>query len=614
MKHTVPHTPFSMRLSGSAKETELRLRSIFQWKKKRPPVLLMLLTAFAVLSCFGLVSCQIEPPAADDPALDSVVETTPPTEDPVRETPIVTDENDPAAVLTAMSSVQAADFTNPEYFGCVTAEALAAALNAAVSNQISEAEFLEAVDGEYGQVFPHWYIEDAWLEGGSGGHPGTDRHLSIQCGLPEHIVEVSLSEDNHRSIAYFNDEVLYWLIREKDAYEEYMTSRDPIAYDRFEDLLIDQMERTLAQHASNPGNFYGYELKRFTLAFDYEDTRDGGLVEVYHFSFGLLTETPETVGWAGGMALDHKLRVIHVGEPTYLAVKYRNKQVAATAFLGGDYDLDRTSEQSIQLINTALDNSMAAFTDSLQEQHAALLYVDREVSFDLNGDGVMERILVSVRPTEYDYAHSLFINGIDYTDTLSQLGIYSENPDLFLFAITDLDTGDGLLEIALPDDGPSNDPNTTFLRWDGSSLSCLGEAYGKISDGDLALDGGGLIHGTMRLSVLQTWFAPATWQLGTDGRLEVAPQELYLQQWEQTVTALEELAVYATNDAGSTRTALPAGTQFSLLGTDNVQWVLCADANGDRFWLRLEEASAHRVELFDGSWSWSALSGLTMAD
>ena len=39
-----PRTPFSTRLSGSAKETELRIRNIVQWKKKRPPVALFVLT------------------------------------------------------------------------------------------------------------------------------------------------------------------------------------------------------------------------------------------------------------------------------------------------------------------------------------------------------------------------------------------------------------------------------------------------------------------------------------------------------------------------------------------------------------------------------------------
>ena len=53
-----PNTPFATRLSGSAKETQLRICSIFQWKKKRPPVWLFTLIAVAIAACFGLVSCR----------------------------------------------------------------------------------------------------------------------------------------------------------------------------------------------------------------------------------------------------------------------------------------------------------------------------------------------------------------------------------------------------------------------------------------------------------------------------------------------------------------------------------------------------------------------------
>lgn len=52
------HTPFSTRLSGNAKETELRLRNIFQWKKGRPPVVLAALVLVLALGCGGLVACR----------------------------------------------------------------------------------------------------------------------------------------------------------------------------------------------------------------------------------------------------------------------------------------------------------------------------------------------------------------------------------------------------------------------------------------------------------------------------------------------------------------------------------------------------------------------------
>lgn len=58
MTNKVPQTPFATRLSGSAKETQLRIRSMFQWKKKRPPVWLFAFIAVVISGCIGLVSCR----------------------------------------------------------------------------------------------------------------------------------------------------------------------------------------------------------------------------------------------------------------------------------------------------------------------------------------------------------------------------------------------------------------------------------------------------------------------------------------------------------------------------------------------------------------------------
>ena len=73
-----PKTPFATRLSGSARETELRLRNIFQWKKKRPPVVLVVLTLLVLFSCFGLFACvPQEVPPADDPVAEEIPEIAP---------------------------------------------------------------------------------------------------------------------------------------------------------------------------------------------------------------------------------------------------------------------------------------------------------------------------------------------------------------------------------------------------------------------------------------------------------------------------------------------------------------------------------------------------------
>ena len=57
-KAAPPKTPFSTPLSGSAREAEERIRSIFQYKKKRPPLLFFALACSLALLCGGLVSCQ----------------------------------------------------------------------------------------------------------------------------------------------------------------------------------------------------------------------------------------------------------------------------------------------------------------------------------------------------------------------------------------------------------------------------------------------------------------------------------------------------------------------------------------------------------------------------
>ena len=64
MKASLPLTPFSTPLSGSAKEAELRLRNLFSSPKRRPPVWVLALLAVISLSCGGLVSCQ----SADAPS------------------------------------------------------------------------------------------------------------------------------------------------------------------------------------------------------------------------------------------------------------------------------------------------------------------------------------------------------------------------------------------------------------------------------------------------------------------------------------------------------------------------------------------------------------------
>ena len=65
MNNKIPRTPFSTPLSGSARETELRLKNIFSGPKKRPPVLFLALMFSVCLLCGNLVSCQVAAPEGE---------------------------------------------------------------------------------------------------------------------------------------------------------------------------------------------------------------------------------------------------------------------------------------------------------------------------------------------------------------------------------------------------------------------------------------------------------------------------------------------------------------------------------------------------------------------
>ena len=69
MNKKVPYTPLSTHLSGSARETELRLRNIFSGPKKRPPALFLALVFSVCVLCGNLVSCQEAEPGLPPPDL-----------------------------------------------------------------------------------------------------------------------------------------------------------------------------------------------------------------------------------------------------------------------------------------------------------------------------------------------------------------------------------------------------------------------------------------------------------------------------------------------------------------------------------------------------------------
>ena len=242
------------------------------------------------------------------------------------------------------------------------------------------------------------------------------------------------------------------------------------------------------------------------------------------------------------------------------------------------------------------------------------------VKVDLNGDGKKDEVRFEPTEDKYSILH-LSVNGTDYAASLANQNFYSDNLES-TYCITDMDSSDNMLEIAIMDYGPSDDYITDFFRYNGTNLEYLGNVSGLIwspySDkSDLSFKGDGTIGSYVRLSVMQTWFAKADWRLSQSAGFEVIPADLYYPTSDSgcNVTALVDVYLYADKSDSSAKTVLSAGTKLTLIATDNKQWVIAKTSDGNKCWLRLDSEYGQMVDTADGyKYSSEVFSGLCIAD
>ena len=259
-----------------------------------------------------------------------------------------------AGIVERMAAVKAAEIKYISSFFSrehVNAEDMASVLNAAAEHRSEQS----------GQGLNHYTME-IYLSGGPDAYSSSDEHFVFFAGLDEnHINGIYFNGKGDSHCMSFEDETLYWLIRNSYRTEEHV---DKNAYAYYRDTLDRRAQRLAAQCASPSRTdiLTGYEVVQF-----YQKevlTDESGSYTVYCWEPAFLTASPDDIPWAGGMYLDADGRLCAYEQYTYFVTKGETGNFPAYRFLPWDLYNGETEDaekaHTLQRIRQAFEPAVQA--------------------------------------------------------------------------------------------------------------------------------------------------------------------------------------------------------------------------------------------------------------
>lgn len=253
--------------------------------------------------------------------------------------------------------------------------------------------------------------------------------------------------------------------------------------------------------------------------------------------------------------------------------------------------LSRTEKDNVKVL-TAAEKEY-----DTQHPYPKKYQASETVREDLSGDGTADEIRYEVTEQENGELQCLLtVNGEVYnlnelTDWEAEISM--TNPIIDSFYITDIFEQDDTLEIAVLDEGPSEDWVTYFFVYDGT-LSCIGEVGGvpfaDRNEGYNGFDGTGVITGWQRMDMIETTYLRGSWcyirnrliyqDLGWYDFLSVGEHALY-----------EDLPVHCERDEASGTLMIPAQERVFFLGSDMEQWILVKGRDGTKGYMLVQDGT-----------------------
>jgi len=220
-----------------------------------------------------------------------------------------------------------------------------------------------------------------------------------------------------------------------------------------------------------------------------------------------------------------------------------------------------------------------------------LINLGEYFELDVDGDGMKEQIAFRALKNEWSMRlcseYELEVNG----DVIEE---YGDNVHCGVY-VGELGTGEVVLVIY--ESGPSDDPYSTFFRYDKElGLYEIGAIPWPVDQ--MVLNEDGTIDAGKRTNVIQTDFIYASWEIDLYGELTMIPEEFYEMgsYWDQKAVLKQPIRVYEDLDKESDWIILdPQEVTFPY--SNGKKWIYVEGEDGFGGWFKCGELSYEEINL-----------------
>ena len=226
--------------------------------------------------------------------------------------------------------------------------------------------------------------------------------------------------------------------------------------------------------------------------------------------------------------------------------------------------------------------------------------VGEEIEVSLYATQEKQRICYEVIPEgDWEYNCILTIN-----DKAYELADYvtMTTPIEDVFYITDIAYYDEKLEIAVMDNGPSDDPVTYFFQYDGK-LHYIGEVQGfPFEDyGNNYFDGftgQNIVIGTSQVNLIESAFVHTYyWYNASEGSLEQMERISSDYTWPDGHELYVDIPIYYSPDKKAPLLTLQAGQTVYFISTDCKEWIYVRGASGIEGYIHVKNGKISNIGL-----------------